>query len=272
MLPDLTGAVALVTGGASGIGAAAVRQLSAGGARVVIADLDLAAAEALAAEVGGTAVRCDVRDPLDSERAVALAEQAYGGLDVALLNAGVAGGFASWDDLDLDRYRTMVGVNVDGVVFGVRAALPALRRRGGGALVATASLAGLAPASATPVYALTKGAVVQFVRSMAPPLAVEGIRLTALCPGFVETPLLSGMVERFHESGFPLLTADDVAAAAVELARSGEPGACVICQPGREPTAYAFRGVPGPRGLGEGVRPPTRTPVPGTGPATVVRD
>lgn len=264
MLPDLLGAVALVTGGASGIGAAAVRRLAAGGAHVVVADLDVPAAEAIAEQVGGLAVRCDVRDPLDSERAVAAAEQAYGGLDIALLNAGVAGGFASWDDLDLERYRTMVGVNVDGVVFGVRAALPALRRRGGGAVVATASLAGLAPASATPVYALSKGAVVQFVRSMAPPLAVEGIRLTALCPGFVETPLLTGMVERFHESGFPLLTADEVAAAAVDLALHGEAGACVICQPGRAPTAYAFRGVPGPRGLGEGVSPPTRTPVPGS--------
>lgn len=262
MLPELEGAVALVTGGASGIGAAAVRQLAAGGARVVVADLDLDAAQELAAEVGGTAVRCDVRDPADNERAVAHAEAEHGGLDVVLLNAGIAGGFSSWDDLDLERYRTMTAVNVDGVVFGVRAALPALRRRGGGALVATASLAGLAPAPGTPVYALTKGAVVQFVRSMAPPLAAEGIRLTALCPGFVETPLLTGMVERFHEAGFPLLTADEVARAAVDLARTGEPGQCVICQPGREPMAYAFRGVPGPRGVGEGVRPPTRNPVP----------
>lgn len=260
----LEGASALVTGGASGIGAAACRLLAAEGARVVVADLDLERATEVATEVGGLAVRCDVRDPADSERAVAAAEQAHGGLDVVLLNAGVAGGFASWDDLDVERYRTMTGVNVDGVVFGLRASLPALRRRGGGAVVATSSLAGIAPAPATPVYALTKAAVVQLVRSMAPPLAVEGIRLTALCPGFVETPLLTGMVERFDEAGFPLLTAGEVAATAVDLAVAGEPGACVVCQPGREPAPYAFRGVPGPRGLAEGVRPPTRNPVPGT--------
>ncbi len=259
----LSGRVALVTGGASGIGAAAVRRLAGAGARVVVADLDRDGASAVAAEVDGTAVHCDVRDPADSERAVATAEQAYGGLDVVLLNAGLAGGFSSWDDLDLERYRTMTAVNIDGVVFGLRAALPALRRRGGGAVVATASLAGLVPASSTPVYALTKGAVVQLVRSMAPPLAVEGIRLTALCPGFVETPLLTGMVETFDEAGYPLLTADEVAAAALDLVVAGEPGACVVCQPGREPMPYAFRGVPGPRGLAEGVRPPTRVQVPG---------
>ncbi|MCW2607350.1 MAG: dehydrogenase [Frankiales bacterium] len=259
--------VALVTGGASGIGAAACRLLAAQGATVVVADLDLDRAQAVADEVGGTSVRCDVTDPADSEAAVAHAEARHGGLDVVLLNAGIAGGFASWDDLDLDRYRQMTAVNLDGVVFGLRAALPALRRRGGGAVVATASLAGLAPAPASPVYAATKAAVVQLVRSMAPPLALEGVRLTALCPGFAETPLLTGMVERFADAGFPLLTAEEVAAAAVELAASGEPGACVVVQPGRAPAAYAFRGVPGPRGLAQGVTPPTRNPVPGARPA-----
>ena len=251
-----------MTGGASGIGAAACRLLAAEGARVVVADLDHDAALRVAGEVGGTAVRCDVTDPAASEAAVAHAEAEHGRLDVVLLNAGVAGGFASWDDLDLERYRQMTAVNVDGVVFGLRAALPALRRRGAGSVVVTASLAGLAPAPATPVYALSKAAVVQLVRSMAPPLALEGVRLTALCPGFVATPLLTGMVERFDEAGFPLLTAQEVAAAALDLAVDGEPGACVVVQPGREPASYAFRGVPGPRGLAAGVSPPTRNPVP----------
>ncbi len=256
---------ALVTGGASGIGAAACRLLAAAaaGTRVVVADLDLDAARVVAEEVGGTAVRCDVTDPVSCEEAVAAA----GDLDVVLLNAGVAGGFSSWDDLDPVRYRQMTAVNVDGVVFGLRAALPALRRGGGGAVVVTASLAGISPSPSSPVYALTKAAVVQLVRSMAPPLALEGIRLTALCPGFVATPLLDGMAERFDEAGFPLLDADDVAAVAVDLAAHGEPGACVVVQPGREPLPYAFRGVPGPRGLGEGVLPPTRTPVPVAPPA-----
>lgn len=257
------GRVALVTGGASGIGAAACRLLAARGATVVVADVDLDGARAVAQEVGGTAVACDVTDPAASEAAVAHAEAEHGGLDAVLLNAGVAGGFAAWDDLDPDRYRQMTAVNVDGVVFGLRAALPALRRRGGGAVVATASLAGIAPAPGSPVYALTKAAVVQLVRSMSVGLAAEGIRLTALCPGFAETPLLTGMVDRFADAGFPLLTAEEVAAVAVDLAERGEPGACVVVQPGREPLAYGFRGVPGPRGVAAGVLPPTRTPVPG---------
>lgn len=250
---------ALVTGGGSGIGAAACRLLAAGGAHVVVADLDLDAAGAVAEEVGGTAVRCDVTDPASCEQAVAAAGD---DLDTVLLNAGVAGGFGSWDDLDPVRYRQMTAVNVDGVVFGLRAALPALRRRGGGGVVVTASLAGLSPSPSSPVYALTKAAVVQLVRSMAPPLALEGIRVSALCPGFVETPLLTGFVQEFVDAGFPLLTADEVARVAVDLAAHGEPGSCVVVQPGREPLPYAFRGVPGPRGVGAGVLPPTRTPVP----------
>ena len=258
----LDGSTALVTGGGSGIGLALARRLATGGARVVVADVSLDAAQAAADETGGTAFGCDVRDPAASEAAVAHAERSYGGLDLVFLNAGVSQSTASWDDLDLEAYRRTTAVNVDGVVFGVRAALPALRRRGGGAMVATASLAGLAPAPATPVYALSKAAVVGFVRSFAPPLATEGITFNAVCPGFVDTPLLDGIAHRFDEAGFPLMSADDVAAAAVDLALGEATGQCVVCQPGREPVPYAFRGVPGPRGLAEGVRPPTRYPLP----------
>ena len=259
MVRTTDGAVALVTGGGSGIGLALVRRLAAGGARVVVADL---APDAAAQEVGGVPVVCDVRDPEASEQAVAAAESAYGGLDLAFLNAGVAQATTSWDDLDVEAYRRTVGVNVDGVVFGVRAALPALRRRGGGALVVTASLAGLAPSPATPLYGLSKAAVVGFVRSFAPPLAPEGITLNAVCPGFVDTPLLDGITSHFDEAGFPLMRAEDVAGAALDLALGEQTGQCVVLQPGREPMPYAFRGVPGPRGLGEGVRPPTRYPLP----------
>ena len=261
-MTSLEDRVALVTGGASGIGLALVRRLASAGARVVVADLDLDAAQAAAREADGSAFACDVRDPAASEAAVAHAERTYGGLDLVFLNAGVSQQTSSWDDLDLDAYRRTTGINVDGVVFGVRAALPALRRRGGGAFVVTASLAGLSPAPATPVYALTKAAVVGFVRSMAPPLAPEGITMNAVCPGFVDTPLLDGISERFDEAGFPLMSADEIASAAVELAAGDATGQCVVCQPGREPVPYAFRGVPGPRGVGEGVRPPTRYPLP----------
>ena len=262
MTRTLDGSVALVTGGGSGIGLALVRQLAAAGVRVVVADISADAAQAAAHEVGGTAFACDVRDPAASEAAVAHAERTYGGLDTAFLNAGVSQQTASWDDLDVEAYRRTTAINVDGVVFGVRAALPALRRRGGGAMVATASLAGLAPSPATPVYGLTKAAVVGFVRSFAPPLQVEGITFNAVCPGFVDTPLLDGIADRFTQAGFPLMTADEIAAVAVDLAFGDATGQCVVCQPGREPMPYGFRGVPGPRGVAEGVRPPTRYDLP----------
>ena len=102
------------------------------------------------------------------------------------LNAGVATGCGVGDDFDLARYRRAMGANLDGVVFGVHAALPALRRRGGGAIVATASLAGLTGVPYDPLYAANKHAVVGLVRSLAP-LAEEGIRVNAVCPGFAES-------------------------------------------------------------------------------------
>lgn len=248
---DLTGRAALVTGGASGIGAAAVRRLAAAGARVAVADLDEAAARAVADEVGGIALGGDVADPERMPAHVASAEDAFGRLDVVLLNAGVTAGQSGVEDLDLVGYRRIVGVNVDHVVFGLTAAVPALRRAGGGRVVATASLAGLVPMPGDALYTMTKHAVVGYVRAAAPVLAGDGIRVNAVCPGFADTPLIARAKPRF--AGFPLLTADDVAGAVEAVLERGEPGECWFVQPGREPAPYGFRGVPGPAG---GVRPP----------------
>lgn len=243
---DLTGRGALVTGGASGIGAAAVRRLAAAGAQVAVVDRDEAGAKAVADEVGGLALPADVTDPDAMSAAVAAAEKQFGRLDVVLLNAGVTAGQSGIEDLDVAGYRRIMGVNVDHVVFGLTAAVPALRRAGGGHIVATSSLAGLTGMPGDALYTLSKHAVVGYVRSAAPTLATENIRVNAVCPGFADTPLIAHAKNQFD--GFPLLTAEDVADAIDGILDRAEPGECWFVQPGREPGPYGFRGVPGPKG------------------------
>lgn len=248
---DLSGRAALVTGGASGIGAAAVERLVAAGASVAVVDRDADAADAIAQRHDGLAIPGDVTDPATLPAAVAATEERFGRLDVVLLNAGVTAGQSGIEDLDVDGYRRIVGVNLDHVVFGLTAAVPALRRAGGGHVIATASLAGIVPMPGDALYTATKHAVVGYVRSAAPTLAGEGIRVNAVCPGFADTPLIAGAKAQFGD--FPLLTADDVAGAVEGILDHAEPGECWFVQPGREPASYGFRGVPGPRDAG---RPP----------------
>ena len=243
---DGTTRTALITGGASGIGLAVARGLAADGVRVVLADRDESVGSTAAAEVHGVFVRTDVRDPEEVRAAVEAALGQEGRLDLVVLNAGITTGETPIDRLDLDRYRTIMAVNVDGVVFGVQAALPALRSSGGGAIVITASLSGLTPYPQDPIYSMTKHAVVGLTRSLAEPLQGEGITVNCVCPGFVSTALIDAYRERFRQEGLPLLTAKEVATAVLAAASSGQTGQAWVCQPGRACEPYRFRGVPGP--------------------------
>jgi NAD(P)-dependent dehydrogenase (short-subunit alcohol dehydrogenase family) len=245
--------VALITGAASGIGAAVARRLSTGGVRCVLVDLDGEGVERLAKEVDGAWLAADVSSEEASQEAVALAERRYGRLDLVHLNAGITGR-VDLAEFDLARYRKVVGVNVDGVVFGVQASVPLLARSGGGAIVATASLAGLVAFAGDPIYTMTKHAVVGLVRALAEPLAAQNIRISAVCPGFTDTPLVAEAREMFVNAGFPLLTAEDVAAAVESAFYTDTPGTLLIVQPGRQPVPYRYSGVPGPAG---GQRPPS---------------
>jgi NAD(P)-dependent dehydrogenase (short-subunit alcohol dehydrogenase family) len=243
----LAGKIALVTGAAGGIGRATVRALAAEGATVVAADVDEGGARAIAAEAGGHAIAFDVSDLEANRAAVAFAVETWGGLDLVHLNAGVGSGCGIDGDFDLARYRRAMGVNLDGVVFGTHAALPALRARGGGAIVATSSLAGLTGTPYDPLYSANKHAVVGLTRSLGPPLAEQGIRFNAICPGFAETPIIDPIRDMIAAAGVRIIPAEQVAAAVVDLFAGDAAGECIVIQPGREPLAFAFRGIPGPR-------------------------
>jgi NAD(P)-dependent dehydrogenase (short-subunit alcohol dehydrogenase family) len=244
---SLAGKVALVTGGAGGLGRATCRALAAAGVTVVVADVDEAGGQATADELGGHFVATDVARPEDNEAAVAAAVRHAGGLDLVHLNAGIASGCGVGEHFDLGRYRRAMAVNLDGVVFGTQAALPALRARGGGAIVATASLAGLTGVPFDPFYAANKHAVVGLARSLGPALAPEGVRFNAVCPGFAESSIIASTRDAIVAAGIPIIPAEKVADTVVGLFASDAAGECWFVQAGREPAPFAFRGIPGPR-------------------------
>ncbi len=186
--------VVVVTGGASGIGLAAVRRFHAEGASVVVADVQDEAGAAVADELGE---RCgyrhaDVSSWTDVEALMAHAEERFGALDVVFNNAGV-GSFAATPDLAVDEWRRVIDIDLSGVFYGCKAAIPLMRRRGGGAIVNTASISGLFGDYSFAAYNAAKGAVVNYTRAAAIDHAREGIRINAVCPGPVDTPLIAGI-------------------------------------------------------------------------------
>ena len=245
-MESLDGKVALITGGAGGLGSATVRALAGAGARVVVSDVDTSGA-ALAEEVGGSFVEADVASLEANEAMVDFAIAEYGGLDLVFLNAGVASGIGLGVEFDVDRYRRVMGINLDGVVFGTVAALPALRERGGGSIVATASLAGLTAVPFDPLYAANKHAVVGLARSLGVGLTDDSIRFNAVCPGFSESAIIAPFRDELVNSGMPIIPAEQVAATVMELFTGEMSGECWFVQAGRESDSFSFRNIPGPR-------------------------
>jgi NAD(P)-dependent dehydrogenase (short-subunit alcohol dehydrogenase family) len=248
--PRFDGRVAWITGGANGFGAGAARRLAAAGARVALSDVDVENGRRIADEVGGLFVRCDVSSYDDNSAAVATVLAELGRLDIAFLNAGVATGIGIGDDFDLDRYRRAMGVNLDGVAFGMQLALGAMAERGG-EIVATASLAGLTSTPFDPFYGANKHAVVGLVRAVGAAYADKGIHVNAICPGFADTNIVSPEARAALDSvGVPLLPVDRVVEAFIAAITSEESGQCWYIQPGRPAEPFRFRNVPGPRDEG----------------------
>lgn len=246
-MDSLQDKVAIVTGAASGIGLASARRMAALGAVIVAVDIDSAGAARTAKELAGVSVSADVSQ-VEDWRAIVDAAGELGGPDIAFLNAGVTTGQDDITALEDEQYRRIVGVNVDGVVFGVRAVVPSMAAKGGGAIVATSSLAGLIAFPGDPVYTLTKHAVVGFVRALAPRLGEQNITINAVCPSLVDTPLIDGPIrDVLTESGFPLIEPDAVAEAVLTCIAGNDSGQAYFVQLGWEPTAYRFGRPPGPR-------------------------
>jgi NAD(P)-dependent dehydrogenase (short-subunit alcohol dehydrogenase family) len=212
---------AIVTGAASGVGAATAVALAAQGVRVAVCDVD-PAGKKIADRCDGLFVALDVADPSAWLAAVETVTARLGPVELAHLNAGVM--TAAPDEpieaaMDLsqvsaDRFDRIVGVNLGGVVHGLRSLWASMAARGSGAIVATASTAGLSGYPFDPLYSATKHGVVGLVRAVAPVLRAQGVRVQAICPGGVDTPLLP---EYGRATRFPLLRPDQVADAVVGL-------------------------------------------------------
>lgn len=227
----------LVTGGASGIGAGIARHWANMGNDVLITDVDDALGTALARELGATFQHLDVTSV---EQWAEFTTQ-HKPFDVVFLNAGVASGgniFGATNpdevfEFDLGNYRRVSSINIDGVVLGVAHLANAMVKNGGGDIVVTASMAGLFPIQADPIYGLTKHAVLGFVKSLAPTLIEHNVCLSAICPFFVDTPLVNAESQALiRETGFDILTVDQVIDAAQTAVAERSAGSQWVIFPG----------------------------------------
>ena len=214
----LEGKVAVITGGASGIGRASVRRFATEGARVVVADLDEAGGSALASEVGGLFVRADVTDPGDVEAMYDAAVSHFGGLDVCFNNAGIS---PPEDDsvltTDLGAWRRVQEVNLTSVFLCCKAGIARLLEHGGGSVINTASFVALLGAATSQIsYTASKGGVLALSRELGVQFARRGVRVNALCPGLVNTPLLEELFAKDPERAARRLVH-------VPMGRFGEP-------------------------------------------------
>lgn len=207
MSPVLQGKVALVTGAGSGIGRAVAIQYAAEGARVVVSDINRKGGEATVSairEAGGDAffVAADTSLPTDNEALVKATVEHYGALHIACNNAGIGAPPADIGDYDIANWDKVIGVNLSGVFYGMRYQLPALLASGGGAIVNMASILGQVGTRQNSAYVAAKHGVVGLTKAAALEYATRGIRVNAVGPAYIDTPLLQSMSE---EARAPLI-------------------------------------------------------------------
>ena len=213
---DLSNKVAIITGAASGIGAACARAFAAAGARVVAVDLNGDGAQLIASEIGGTAFACDVASEADINQLIADTERQLGPVEVLFNNAGVATG---GDPLNtpIEVWNEQWQINLMSHVYGVRAVLPGMLERGSGYLLHTASMAGILTTHGNLTYAVTKHAVVGLAEWLSITYHDKGIRVSLLAPLGVRTPMLGDVDSDFARSAAgPIKEPEDVAGMVVD--------------------------------------------------------
>ena len=192
---SLSERVCVITGGASGIGAAGCRRFAAAGATVVVADSNGEGAESVAGEIGGEAAVVDVGDEASVEALVERVVAAHGRLDVLWANAGIAGFRAPCADQPTETWERVLRVNLTGVFFSFRAALRPMLAAERGVLLATASVAGMKASGGSPAYHVAKAGVIRLVEHVAIAYGPRGIRCNAIAPGLTDTPILDPFAE-----------------------------------------------------------------------------
>jgi len=197
-MKHLTGKVALVTGGARGIGRAICEALAEAGAKVVVSDLRLEDAKQTADAIGGMAVEMNVMDFDAIKRGVKVVEDALGGIDILVNNAGIFN-MASIDKVTLEDYRRQYDINVGGTIFACQAVVPSMKKRGGGAIINFSSQAGRRGEANIVLYCSTKAAVISITQSLALELAGDNIRVNAIAPGVIDTPMWDVVDAQFAE-------------------------------------------------------------------------
>lgn len=222
-MTSLTGKVALVTGGARGIGRAICEALAEAGAQVAVADLNEGDASKTAQAIGGIAVAMDVTDFKAIKAGVQTVEDAFGGIDILVNNAGIFN-MASIDKITPEDYRRQYDVNVGGTIFACQAVIPSMKKRGGGAIINFSSQAGRRGEQNVTIYCSTKAAVISVTQSLALELADDNIRVNAVAPGVVDTPMWDVVDAQFAEyENKPLGQKKREVGEAVPLGRMGDP-------------------------------------------------
>jgi len=226
-MSDFTGKNIVVTGAASGIGAAVVRRTSELGAQVIGLDIKKASGESVVNAQGGQFHHCDVSDVASWEETTKMLTDSIGTIDHLHLNAGIQiappeAPIAEYQfsAMNLARYKKMTGVNIDGVVYGLHHLLPLMRA--GGSIVVTGSLAGITPYDIDPLYAMTKHAITGLVRSLKAELGARQLRINALCPGGIDTGIIP-QDQRTQDAVF--MTPENVAGEVLMLFMTAESGA-----------------------------------------------